>query len=441
MIRGFRNIIENEFFRNVATLVSGTSFAQAFSVIIYLVLSRIYSEEDFGVFGLYMNILNITMIFSTAKYELSILLPKSDRDSVNLLGLSALISAGVSLVLLLFVGLLHAQICRWLGSEAIGPWLWFIPLSTLMVGLFQAFRNYSNREKRYRLIAGANIAQSLGNSLLKLGLGLAMVGAAGLIFGAVFGQLAGFIVFFAIHARANRHKTAWIRTGELKRLAAKYSLFPKYNMWQGLINNVSAALPVFFFASYFSTAIAGYYTFGYMVVYRPINLLASAFYQVMFQRSVEKQHGEASILPGVRIFLRRAVQVLVLPFVLTGIFAPQIFSFLFGANWVEAGQYARILLPWIFMVALTMPLSFIPDIYKKQGLAMAIDGIRLLLRLAALAAGIWKHNVYLALVLYSTVSTAMILYSLLWYLRLVKRNLPADRSPSAAQIEPANNKP
>ena len=170
MFQALRNIWENEFFKNVATLISGTTFAQAFSVIIYIFLSRIYTEEDFGVFGLYMNILNITIIFSTAKYELAILLPKSDRESVNLLGLSGLISMGVSLLLLLIVILLNDQICGWLGSEEISAWLYFIPLSTLLVGLFTAFRNYSNREKRYKLIAGANIGQSLGNSLLKLGL-------------------------------------------------------------------------------------------------------------------------------------------------------------------------------------------------------------------------------------------------------------------------------
>ncbi len=103
MFQALRNIWKNEFFKNVATLISGTTLAQAFSVVIYIVLSRIYTEEDFGIFGLYMNILNITIIFSTAKYELAILLPKSDRESVNLLGLSGLISVGVSLLLLLIV--------------------------------------------------------------------------------------------------------------------------------------------------------------------------------------------------------------------------------------------------------------------------------------------------------------------------------------------------
>ena len=422
MFRSLRNIWENEFFKNVATRLSGTTFAQAFSVIIYIFLSRIYTQEDFGVFVLYMKILSITSIFSTAKYDGAILLPKSDRDSVNLLGLSGLISMGVSLVLLIPVVLFNDQICQLLGSDEISSWLYFIPLSTLLVGLITSFRNYSNREKRYKLIAGANIGQSLGNSLLKLAIGLVVVGAAGLIFGVVFGQLIGFMIFFAWHAGINRKKASWLKFSEMKRLGKQYSLFPRYNMWQGLINNFSGALPVFIFSSFFSTAIAGLFTFGYMIIYRPINMVANAFYQVMFQRFVEKKHQETLILPEVLLFIKRAIQVMLIPFILMGIFAPEIFGFIFGEKWIEAGRYTQIILPWIFMVGLVMPLSFIPDLYKKQRIAMIIDGVRLITRLGGLVVGVVMENVYIGLALYSGFSALLIGYSLFWYIRLIRKN-------------------
>ena len=429
MIRAFRTIWNNEFFRNVATLISGTSIAQAFSVLIYIILSRIYTEEDFGVFGLYMNILNITVIFSTAKYELAILLPKSERESVNLLGLSGLISVGVSLLLLVIVVSMNGLICGWLGSEEISVWLYFIPLSTLMVGWFTSLRNFSNRQKRYKLIAGANIGQSVSNSLLKLGLGVLIAGAAGLICGVIFGQLVGFLVFLIAHWRINGSKAVWMNWGEMKRLARHYSLFPKYNMWQGLINNLSGAFPVFILSAYFSTGIAGLYTFGYMLLYRPVNLVASAFYQVMFQRFVEKKHGNSAIRPEVMLFLKRTTQVLLLPFIISGIFFPDIFGFIFGDKWIEAGRYAQIILPWIFMVSLVMPLSFIPDLYKKQRVAMIIDGVKLVARLGGLAVGVLMENVYLGLALYSGFSTIFIGYSLFWYLQLVKTNPPEEDPP------------
>jgi O-antigen/teichoic acid export membrane protein len=426
MISALRKIWQSEFFRNVATLISGTTLAQAFAVVIYIFLGRIYTEEDFGVFGLYMNILNITLIFSTAKYELAILLPKSERESVNLLGLSGMISVVVSLLLLVIVIPMNDQICRWLGSEQISRWLYFIPLSTLMVGWFTSFRNFSNRQKRYKLIAGANIGQSISNSLLKLGLGLLIAGAAGLIFGVIFGQVVGFLIFFVVHWRINGSKLSWISWSEMKRLGLKYSLFPRYNMWQGLINNFSGAFPVFILSSFFSTATAGLYTFGYMILYRPVNLVANAFYQVMFQRFVEKKHINSSIRPDVLLFLKRSAQVLVLPFIVAAIFFPEIFGFIFGDKWIEAGRYAQILLPWIFMTSLVMPLSFIPDLYKKQRVAMIIDGVKLLARLAGLAVGVILENVYIGLALYSGLSALIIGYSLFWYLQLVKENPPAD---------------
>ena len=428
MIWAIRNIWKNEFFKNVATLISGTTLAQVFSVIIYVVLSRIYTEEDFGVFGLYMNILNIVVIFSTARYDQAILLPKSDRESMNLLGLSGLISVGVSLVLLLLVFPLNDTICRWLGSNEISTWLYFIPLSTFLVAWFTILKNHANRDKKYRLIAGANIGQSLGNSLTKLGLGFLMAGAAGLIFGVVFGQLAGFLVFFAIHLPSLRIRGSWLSLSEMRRLGRKYSMFPKFNMWQALINNLSAAFPVFIFSSFFSTTIAGFYTFGFMIIHRPVHLVGNAFYQVIFQRFVEKSHNKEPILPELYLFIRRALQVMLVPFILMGIFAPEIFGFVFGENWTEAGEYARFMLPWIFMVGLSMPLSFMPDMYQEQRKAMIIDGIRLLLRLLGMVIGIVYNNIYLALVLYSGASTLLIGVNLIWYIRLARNLPPADPS-------------
>lgn len=426
MNRAFRTIWNSEFFRNVATLISGTSLAQAFSVVIYIVLAKIYTEEDFGVFGLYMSILNITVIFSTAKYELAILLPKSEKESVNLLGLSALISVGISILLLLIVIPANSLICRWLGSDQISAWLYFIPLSTLLVGWFTSFRNYSNRQKKYKLIAGANIGQSVSNSLLKLGLGFLIAGAAGLIFGVIFGQLVGILVFLAVHWRFKGASTGWIKWSEMKRLARKYSLFPRYNMWQGLINNLSGAFPIFILSSYFSTGMAGFYTFGYMILYRPVNLVANAFYQVMFQRFVEKKHENRALYPEVLLYLKRTTQVILLPFIVSGIFFPEIFVFIFGNEWMEAGRYAQIILPWIFMVCLVMPLTFIPDLYRKQRVAMIIDAIKLVARLGGLMVGVIMENVYIGLALYSGLSAIIIVYNLFWYLKLVKTLPPAD---------------
>jgi len=73
-----------------------------------------------------------------------------------------------------------------------------------------------------------------------------------------------------------------------------------------------------------------------------------------------------------------------------------------------------------------MPLSFIPFLFNKQRAAMIIDGIRLIARLGGLMVGVALENVYIGLALYSGMSTLLIGYALIWYIRLVKSNPPGD---------------
>jgi len=211
--------IHGEFFKNVFTLISGTTLAQIISLAIYPALSRIYTPDDFGVFALYMSVLTITNIMATAKYELAILMPRQDRDGLNLIGVSGLITVLVSLVLLVPVVLLNRQIAGILGNEKIAFWLYLIPVSTFLNGLYQSLNYWSIRNKRFRNITAANLSQSLSNSSVKLGAGALAGGPFGLIAGALIGQLAGFLTFFMNFIGKDKAKMGWIRQSRMKSLA------------------------------------------------------------------------------------------------------------------------------------------------------------------------------------------------------------------------------
>ena len=90
-----RLIPQSAYARNVLTLMTGTTLAQAIPIAISPILTRLYSPEDFGTFGLYMAIVAIASVLVTGRYELAILLPKRDRDAMHILALP------ISLLLLL----------------------------------------------------------------------------------------------------------------------------------------------------------------------------------------------------------------------------------------------------------------------------------------------------------------------------------------------------
>jgi O-antigen/teichoic acid export membrane protein len=413
-------LIRSEFFKNVFTLISGTTLAQIISLAIYPILSRLYTPDDFGVFALYMSILTITNIMATAKYELAILMPKEDRDGMNLVGLSGIITVFVSLVLLVPVVLLNKRLSNALGNESIAFWLYLIPLSTFLNGLYQSLNYWSIRNKRYKNITAAYLSQSLSNSTIKLGAGALVQGPVGLITGAVTGQLAGLLAFFLSFIRKDRSKLDWVSKSRMKSLAGEYYRFPKYNMLHGINNSFSGNLPIFVLTAWFSTAIAGLYSFGFTMIFRPMNLITTALSQVFSQRVISKANDGLPILDDVRRLFIKMVQFSILPFGIVAVFAPAIFRVVFGPEWETAGEYTRILIPWLFMVFLSAPFAFLPDLFKKQGTALLIDIIKLILRAGALFVGVYNDNIFVTLILLSGVSFAVLVYQIIWYFNLAK---------------------
>lgn len=92
---------KSEFNRNVLTLMTGITVAQAIPVAISPVLTRLYTPEDFGIFALNLSLISIFAATGGARYDSIILLPKMSISILLLLilGLSIL----TLLILLLFV--------------------------------------------------------------------------------------------------------------------------------------------------------------------------------------------------------------------------------------------------------------------------------------------------------------------------------------------------
>jgi len=414
------SIAQSEFFRNVFTLVSGTTIAQIISLAIYPVLSRMYTPDDFGVFALYMSILMVTNILATAKYELAIMMPGEDRDALNLVGISGIITIVVSLVLFMLAALLNRKLAVALGNEAIAAWLYLIPVSTFLNGLYQSLNYWSIRKKRFKNITVANLSQSLANSTVKLGFGAVAAGPIGLIAGSVVGQVAGFLAFFIKFFRKDRSKLGLIRKPVMKAMAGEYYRFPKYNMFHGITNSFASSLPVFVLTAWFSTAIAGLYSFGFTIIFRPMNLATTALSQVFSQRVITKVNDGQPIFEDVRRLFIKMVQFSVLPFGLVAVFAPLIFRVVFGPEWETAGVYSRILIPWLFVLFLSAPFTFMPDLFRQQGKALAIEIVKLFLRAAALFAGVHFGDIFVTLILFSGVSFGVAIYQIVWYFTLAR---------------------
>ena len=189
-------ILKNEFYRNVATLLSGSAIAQAIPILIMPILTRIYPTEIFGIFFIYSSIILVLTIISTLEYELAIVLPEKDEDAINVFVLSIMVSFIISLFILAGILLFFDSITQLLGDKNIGRWLYFIPLSVLLVGIYQAFNFWNNRKKRYKIISYSRISKTTTSGSVQLSSGLTGFTGIGLITGLISGQFVAVVYIY-----------------------------------------------------------------------------------------------------------------------------------------------------------------------------------------------------------------------------------------------------
>ncbi len=168
------------FLRSVLVLVSGTALGHGITAASMPVLSRLYGPADFGLLAVFASCLGILSVIACLRFELAIPLPKSTQESGDLLRLSLVCCAALSLLIGLPVWLWPAPIAKLLGQAALAPYLGLLPLGVLLAGSYSAFQFWHVREKRFSVLTpGANIAERTAVSVTEDAEGGIWVGTFG----------------------------------------------------------------------------------------------------------------------------------------------------------------------------------------------------------------------------------------------------------------------
>jgi O-antigen/teichoic acid export membrane protein len=370
---------KSEFAKNVLTLMTGTTIAQAIPIAISPILTRIYTPEDFGVFALYMSLASIISVVATGRYELAIMLPKKDDDAINIVALSTLISFFVSLLSLIIVFVFNTQITNLLGNPEIANWLYFIPISVLLTGIYQSVNYWSNRKKHYKRLATSRVVQGTTTATINLSMGFGGFGSSGLILGSITGQ--GFATAILTKVIWNEDKNKFKNIKQLKiiALAKRYIKFPKFDIPASLSNILAQQITHILFNILFNSTIAGYYYFTQRILGLPITFIASAISDV-FRQSATVEYQKYGNAKEIYIStFKKLFYFSFFPSLLLYFFAIDIFSFVFGSEWKIAGEYTQILTPMLFLRFVSNPLSLMFFIGEKQQLNLYSQLILLVL--------------------------------------------------------------
>lgn len=381
--------------------MTGTTFAQALIILVAPILTRLYGPENFGVSALYGSILGIFAVVACWRYELAIVLPEKDEDAANVLALSIFMCFSMAALTLVLTALFRIPVANLLGAPELAPWLWFMPLSLIAAGLFQAFNYWSTRRKQFKRLAARTITQSTVTAGAQLGAGaLLNPGPGGLIGGSIIGQLtATGQLAWQIIKDEGKILRSYINRVDIKRMLIRYKEFPIYSSWSGMLNTASTMLPALLLGYFFSTTVVGHYTLGHRVLAMPMGVVGGSIAQVFFPKAAEAQRSGTLDKLTLEIF-QQLLAIGFVPILLITVVAPDLFAVIFGARWWIAGEYVRWLSLWLLFVFISSPLSNIYSVLERQREGLIVNFIMFSTRLLALVIGGIKGDALFTIALF-----------------------------------------
>ncbi|MGW8322435.1 MAG: lipopolysaccharide biosynthesis protein, partial [Thermodesulfobacteriota bacterium] len=348
-------MVASRFVRSVAMLASGTIAGQAISVLASPILTRLYSPAEFGVFQVFLALATSVDRAVCGGYEAALVLPRSDRSAKKLLGVAIHFAVAFALLILVFFLLFGGDVLEVLDAPELEGWALLVPLQLALMGLFYSLHVFSLRRRRYDLMARARVAQALSLVVVSMGLGLAGAGFGGLIAGFMAGWFAS-IAFLAYPARdaLTFEDLRWDRRS--RAVACRYREFLTFGAPGKLLSGAALVMPVFFLSHFFSATVVGYYSLVVRVAEAPLAILGQSVSQVHMRKVVDLiQRGEA-----VRPYLLRLAATLsaisIVLAILLMVVGPDLFAWVFGPPWREAGLYIRVLMPALAIRFVTLTL-------------------------------------------------------------------------------------
>lgn len=411
------NIFRSPMVRNAGKLLSANVIAQAIGILVYPLLTRMYAPEDFALLSLFTSIAGVLVLVATAEYQYAIVLPKSDEHARALAHVCVLLLLAMTALICLSLPF-AAPIAAMFKAPALATYWWMMPLSVLGLGLWNILNYWYIRRRAFTRASGYQITQSVFSASGKIGLGALGWLQGGMIAATVFAPLLSLLINGALAWRKYLSELLHPCRSDIRFVVREYSNFPKFNLPRALVNSVGLALPVWFLTPHFGLAEVGQLSLAMMAAFVPLNIIARACYQVLYQRVAELVQRRQSIARVLwRFSLWMAVAFLI-GLTAVYIFVPQLVTFIFGAEWLEAADIIRALYPYIVLTPICGSVCFLSDVFAKQKTALWMETGYVAALALALLVGIHTNDFIRTVALFAWVRCAYLAVQLLWYVAL-----------------------
>ena len=412
------HLLKSEIIRSSSVLISGTIIAQLISILLQPILRRLFSPESFGILSAYLSLVGMIVILCSLRYDDTIVLPKSDKESINLLGLSLFISFSFNLLIFILILILGSKLKSFLNLPANFPVkiLYIIPLGAFLFSIYQSFNSWLIRKKKYVSVSVNKLVRRSSEGAAQIIFAL-LKSINGLIYSDLIGQSAN-VATVALQSRMYGLNLKLLSIIKLKYVFRKYSEFPKFNLVPAFMSSCSYLLPPIFIIKFFSSETAGFFDLSKLLLSIPMALIASAISNVLLQRISERFNRKESFMNEIKPVLYIVLFIAIIEIIAIILFGEELFKIVFGSQWITSGKISKIMV-WSF--ALNFIASSFTSIFVSMRRIKTYSIWQSIYFMAILSLLFFKHlpftdflKVYVFIEVLCYISIALVMFTIIY---------------------------
>lgn len=284
-----RNLFRNQrdtspFLKHILSLGTGVALAQIVIVIGAPILTRIYTPDDYGLFSILIAIIAIASSIGTWRYDMSIVLPKSDEQAAHLVVFATILIVITGIAITLFFTLLSIFGQKLLPIPRLG--LLLILLCILSECFGQVCTYWASRHSQFKNIALAKANRSFVSTFFQITAGLLVCSnPLILLIGYFLGQLTALFILikktFIGNMRAIFTKK---NVRECSLTAKSYQNIAIHALPTSFLNTLSSRIFPLVMAGIYSTHIVGIMLIAERVLALPAQVITQSIWQVTYSR-------------------------------------------------------------------------------------------------------------------------------------------------------------
>lgn len=367
-----KKLTKNKFVRNTVKLATGTAVAQVLALAFIPILTRIYSQEAFGLLAAFTAVVGFISSFATLKYDTALVLPKEDKDAYTLLKLSNIATVIITIICVLIMFLPFSYFQEYQGLQVL------IGIGVILSVNYNNSALWNIRFKHFNSTSISKVVQSIAVFFFQYLL-YSFFDLKGLVIGNVLGIfIAG--LYLIITRKFDWRVYKSITKSEMLTQAKRYIDFPKYFTLSNAVLSFSSSLPVLLFVKFIPLGQIGLYGIALRVIGQPVTLISNSLRSVILGDMAEKKNDNKPVLKWyLKIFFGLFI-LSVAASVFLFMFSEYIVTLFLGADWSEAALYIKMLTPLLISMMITSPGIAAVRVFEMQKYTLKYSIVSLIIK-------------------------------------------------------------